>query len=271
MLNWSLIADLLNEPDWSDRGGNNFAAEHPSIDHPEHRCRERPQPDTAIRGKSPGQSCDFHLKSMRNLRYHGRITQWIANPYTSTAPLSLQRKSLGCADQSDGRDDNSNKPRVGVSKFIGHNEKRPIGAPGRNGKGVSGIDSCFPRPVFSAGFCQLCNTGGSTSDSCAHIYLDHFSIGFALRDFAFHLVSNKPHSWRRVAGVFCCGSVAAPTFGTPTGFRRVFPLVFGCLCLRSFPAILPQQNQSSRVNARKGRSSSLRHHPGRTCPSSETT
>src|SRR5271165_3719529 len=30
--------------------------------------------------------------------------------------------------------------------------------------------------------------------------------------------------------------------GTPTGFRRIFPLVFGCLCLRSFPAILPQQS-----------------------------
>ena len=242
MLNWSLIAELLNEPDWSDRGGNNFAAEHPSIDHPEHRCRERPQPDTAIRGKSPGQSCDFHLKSMRNLRYHGRITQWIANPYTSTAPLSLQRKSLGCADQSDGRDDNSNKPRVGVSKFIGHNEKRPIGAPGRNGKGVSGIDSCFPRPVFSAGFCQLCNTGGSTSDSCAHIYLDHFSIGFALRDFAFHLVSNKPHSWRRVAGVFCCGSVGH----RPLEHRLAF-VAFSLLCLVVF-VCASRQYPRNRIN-----------------------
>lgn len=130
-----------------------------------------------------------------------------------------------------------------MSKFIGHNEKRPIGAPGRNGKGVSGIDSCFPRPVFSAGFCQLCNTGGSTSDSYAHIYLGHLSIGFASRDFAFHLVSDKPHSWHRVAGVFCCGSVAAPTFGTPTGFRRV-----SLLCLVVFVCAPSRQYSRNRVD-----------------------
>jgi len=107
-----------------------------------------------------------------------------SQPVHINGSFVIAAQIVGCAGQSDDRTDNSNKLRnvSACPNSLSTMKRDQLEHLEELDKVLWGIAFCFPRPVFFAGFCQLSNTSGRSSDFCTQICRDHFSIGFALGD-----------------------------------------------------------------------------------------